>query len=261
MPRFFINQEHLAVDETGAKIITFAEEDAYHIARVLRMKPGEKVTAADRRSRVYYLVLTKVSTEAVCGKVLKEELDQSEPEIKITLLQSILKGEKMDLVLQKGTEVGVSAFIPFLSTRTVARPNPGQFQKKQERWQRIVEEAAKQCGRGIIPKVNPIVNWERLEQILSQRPSLVAWEEERASSLRETLDTIGKPAELLLIIGPEGGLAETEVEQLLTWGALSVSLGSRILRAETAGPVMSGILMYHFGELEPIHSTALSSGR
>lgn len=167
----------------------------------------------------------------------------------------------MDLVLQKGTEIGVSAFIPFLSTRTVARPNPGQYQKKQERWQRIVEEAAKQSGRGVIPKVNPIVNWEQLEKILSQRPSLVAWEEERASSLRETLETIGKPAEILLIIGPEGGLAKVEVEQLLAWGALSVSLGSRILRAETAGPVMSALLMYHFGELEPVHSTFFSSGR
>ena len=260
MPKFFIERDNISLETTGKKLITFTGEEAYHLSTVLRMKPGAVVTATDGQGVVYYLELTEVNSTTVCGEVLRETRDHSEPTLRITLLQSILKGEKMDWVLQKGTEIGISAFIPFLSTRTVARPEPKHYRRKQERWQKIVAEAAKQSGRGIIPTVNPITPWARLAKILSHQYVIVAWEEEKSLSLRTALAGREKPAEVFLIIGPEGGLAEEEVEELSAWGALPVSLGPRILRAETAGPVTAALILYHFGELEPIPSTFLSSG-
>ena len=121
MPKFFINPPTTSGE--GSSIVINGE-DANHLARVLRAKPGEEITATDGQGRLYEIVLTAVTPEAVHGEILAVTVDRSEPEVKIALYQSILKGEKMDWVLQKGTELGISTFVPFLSSRTVARPAP-----------------------------------------------------------------------------------------------------------------------------------------
>ncbi|NLW56187.1 MAG: 16S rRNA (uracil(1498)-N(3))-methyltransferase [Firmicutes bacterium] len=255
MPKFFIEQTQLRSEHGGKRLIDFYGEDAHHLARVLRMKPGDALTAADGQGRLYHLEITALAADTVSALVLGEEVDYSEPTVRITLYQSILKGEKMDWVLQKGTEIGISAFVPYLSTRTVARPEPKGYRKKQERWQKIVTAAAKQSERGLIPVVRPITPWTELAELLAGHLTIVAWEGEQTLSLRAALAeqaSTGPPAELSLIIGPEGGLAAAEVEQLVAWGAVPVSLGPRILRAETAGPVAAALVLYHFGDLDPV---------
>jgi len=164
-------------------------------------------------------------------------------------------------VFQKGTEIGITAFLPFISARTIARPAPAQFGKKRERWAKIVTAAAKQSGRGLIPTIRPITPWEGLAPVLAGRFTIVAWEGEVSRSLRQLL-TEGlsvtapdAPAEILLVIGPEGGFASEEVAALTTWGAHPVSLGPRILRAETAGPLAAALILYHYGAFEPVVST------
>ncbi len=255
MPKFFIERTQLRSEPDGRKLVVFSGEDAHHLARVLRVKPGDLLTATDGQGRLYRLTVTALAAGTVSALVLGEEEDRTEPAVRITLYQSILKGEKMDWVLQKGTELGIAAFVPCLSLRTVARPEPELYSKKQERWQKIVTAAAKQSARGLIPTVRPVTPWTELQELLAGHPAVVAWEGERTFSLRTALDQLavaGPPSELSLIIGPEGGLAPAEVEQLAAWGAVPVSLGPRILRAETAGPVTAALILYHFGALDPV---------
>src|SRR5690606_25633515 len=244
MPKFFLPATAGAAGET----VHFTQEDAWHIARVLRLAPGTEVRAGDGRGYAYRVLLHTVTPQLVTGEILAKEEEESEPALKIHLYQSLLKGEKMDWVLQKGTEVGIFAFQPFLSSRSVVRPEPAQTGKKQNRWSRIALEAAKQSRRGIIPAVHPLTTIDALPWPAGV-PALVAWEGEEEKSLRQVLAAIPKPAELILIIGPEGGFAREEVAFFTDCGALPVSLGPRILRAETAGPVTAALILYHYGEI------------
>lgn len=244
MPKFFLPSTPGAIGET----VYFTPEDARHIARVLRLTPGTEVRAGDGQGYTYRVLLRTVTPQQVTGEVVAKEEEKSEPALKIDLYQSLLKGEKMDWVLQKGTEIGIFAFQPFLSSRSVARPESGQAGKKQDRWSRIALEAAKQSQRGIIPAVRPLVTMEALPWPAGV-PALVAWEGEQEKNLRQVLAAMPKPEELILIVGPEGGFAREEVEFFMNRGALPVSLGPRILRAETAGPVTAALILYHYEEI------------
>jgi 16S rRNA (uracil1498-N3)-methyltransferase len=244
VPKFFLPSTAGVVGE----MVRFTPEDARHIARVLRLPPGTEVRAADGRGYTYRVLLRTVTPQLVTGEVLAKEEEESEPALKIHLYQSLLKGEKMDWVLQKGTEVGIFAFQPFLSSRSVARPEPAQAGKKQNRWSRIALEAAKQSQRGIIPAVRPLATSETLPWPAGV-PALVAWEGEQEKNLRQVLTAIPKPEELILVVGPEGGFARDEVEFFMDRDVLPVSLGPRILRAETAGPVTAALILYHYGEI------------
>lgn len=246
MPRFYIN----AGDVSGNTVF-ISGEDAHHITRVLRMREGELLEAGDGEGRLYRLVLTKLTPGEVRGEIIERIEDDSEPAVKVRLFQSVLKGEKMDWVLQKGTEVGIFSFHPFFSLRTVVRREATDLRKKEERWSRIVLEAAKQCGRGLLPKVFPAALLQELKDPLTASLSLVAWEGNKETSLRGVLSQAERPALVSLIIGPEGGFAAEEIEMLAAWGVKPVSLGPRILRAETAGPVMAALVLYHYGEMEP----------
>ncbi|NLC52927.1 MAG: 16S rRNA (uracil(1498)-N(3))-methyltransferase [Firmicutes bacterium] len=261
MPKFFIDPAALRAGDRGQQQVTIGGEDAHHLARVLRAKPGERITAGDGQGNLYEVELTEVTPEAVRGNVLAVGPDQAEPALKITLFQSILKGEKMDWVLQKGTEIGITAFVPFLSARTIARPAPHQFGKKQERWQKIVTAAAKQSGRGLIPTVHPVTPWSAVPPKLTGQFTLVAWEGETTCSLRQALSARKELFAAQLVVGPEGGFTPEEVAALVRQGARSVSLGPRILRAETAGPLAAGLLLYHYGALESTPSTFPNNGR
>ncbi|NLW09466.1 MAG: 16S rRNA (uracil(1498)-N(3))-methyltransferase [Firmicutes bacterium] len=244
MPKFFLPATAGAAGET----VHFTQEDAWHIARVLRLAPGTEVRAGDGRGYAYRVLLRTVTPQLVAGEILAKEADESEPALRIHLYQSLLKGEKMDWVLQKGTEIGVFSFQPFLSSRSVARPEPAQAGKKQQRWSRIALEAAKQSERGVIPTVHPLATIDSLPWPAGV-PALVAWEGEQEKSLRQVLAAMPKPEELILVVGPEGGFAREEVEFFVDRGALPVSLGPRILRAETAGPVTAALILYHYGEM------------
>lgn len=261
MPKFFIDPSALSVGDGGQQQVTIEGADAHHLARVLRAKPGDRITVTDGQGNLYAVELTTVTPETVRGAVRQAGPDHTEPAVKITLFQSILKGEKMDWVLQKGTEIGITAFVPFLSARTIARPAPHQFVKKQERWQKIVAAAAKQSGRGLIPTVHPVTVWPEIPLKLAGQFTLVAWEGETTCSLRQALSVRPGLAAAQVVIGPEGGFTPDEVAALVHHGAVAVSLGPRILRAETAGPLTAGLLLYHYGALEPVPSTLPSNGK
>lgn len=216
--------------------------DAQHLARVLRVKPGERLTLCDGAGYDYEAEVTEVSPGELLCRVLEKSESRSEPRLHAELFVAYGKGDKMDWVVQKAVELGAAAIAPFLCTRCVARPK----QDKSERLACIAHEAAKQSGRGILPEVLPLLNFdEMLGRALQNETALLLHPggEARLSSLAP-----GTPS-LALITGPEGGFTPEEAEQARAAGCLVAGLGPRILRCETAPLAALAAAMALLGEL------------
>jgi 16S rRNA (uracil1498-N3)-methyltransferase len=243
MHRFFVAADALA----PGPAVALRGEVAHQMARVLRLRPGERVILFDGSGREWEARLTEVTPAAVRGEIEAERRNEAEPRLRLTLCQAALKGDHMDYVLQKGTEVGVAAFVPLLTERTVAR---GIDEHKLTRWRRIVREAAEQSGRAVVPTVAAARSLPEAVRALADRPALLLWEAERTTSLAEALRLAARPlTELAIIVGPEGGVTAREAGDAIAAGAAPVSLGPRILRAETAGIVAASALLFAAGDL------------
>lgn len=189
-----------------------------------------------------------MSGELVQGKVVRKGLGTGELVTKITLYQALLKADKFEFILQKGVELGVSAFVPFLSERCVVEKPGGN---KMKRWQKIIQEAAEQSHRALLPVLHPVVSFAEACE-LAGGLAILLWEGEKSQSLRRALlsHPFQKVSALGLLVGPEGGFLPSEVKYAESRGIIPVSLGRRILRAETAGLVAISAVLYQKGELE-----------
>lgn len=226
----------------NAGCVPFSPEEARHAAQVLRLTPGTQVELLDGIGGLYRAELIQVSKAAVVAR-LGEELPSTEPRNRVTLYQGVAKGEKMDWIVQKAVELGVFRIQPVCFSRCVA-----QSQHKAERWQRIALEAAKQCGRGRIPEINePISLGAALAFLKNHHQCVVPWEEEQSVALSDALRP--NPSDLGLVIGPEGGLDPSEMDMLSKSGAISVTLGPRILRTETAAIAALAMVLYAMGDM------------
>lgn len=245
MSRFFVSPQQI---EDGHVYITGT--DVVHISRVLRLGPGAPLTVLDGRGKAYEAVIEQVGTNEIVCCIRKEFDAATAPPIKITLVQGIPKGNKMDLIIEKGTELGVSRFIPLTCRRAVVKLEDGRSVKKLERWQRIAMESAKQCRRPDIPEVSEPADWGK---VLSGMPphaaGLIPWEEEDSQTLKDFLEGSPPGEEIYVFIGPEGGFDPGEVEMARERGICPVSLGSRILRTETAGIAVVTMVLYQWGDL------------
>ena len=239
MRRFFC-------DNISGTTATITGDDAHHICRVLRMKTGEALSLCDGAGSEYDAVISSVSQETVVCALGERRHSEVESPVSVTLFQSLPKTGKMETIVQKCTELGVAAMVPVLSARCVVIPNK-DFEKKRERYNRVALEAAKQSRRAMVPQVLPLT---LIKQIDPKQFDLflVAYEEESGRSLKAALRGAGSPKSIALLIGPEGGLDAEEVARLTASGAVSVSLGKRILRTETAGMAMLAQTLY---EVEP----------
>ena len=227
-------------------------EDVNHIINVLRMRNGEILKVCNRDTGENYLVkiINAQSNSIICD--IQEKInDTAESNINITLYQGLPKFEKMELIIQKNTEVGVNEIVPVVMERTVVKLDEKQSNKKLERWQKIAEIASKQSQRDRIPKVDNIIKMKFMYEKLNLEEYdaiLVAYENEKKTLLKEELKKLQKAEQneykIAIIIGPEGGIAEGEIEMLQKIGAKCVSLGKRILRTETAGIIMAGNIFY-----------------
>ena len=249
MRRFFVPPGLLADRE-----VNLPPELARRLATVLRLKRGERLVLADGAGRDYEVELTAVSPRAAAAAVVAERPSPPEPSLELVLYQSLIRPQRFELVLEKGTELGVSRFVPLLSGRArVKTPGPageGGSQRMQ-RWRRIVTEAAEQSGRGRVPAIDPPSLFEDAVSA-SGGPGLrlLPWEGERSRSLRSYLRSLGdRPLAASLFIGPEGGFAEDEVRLAREAGCVPISLGPRILRSETAGIVAAALVMHELGEM------------
>lgn len=242
MPRFFVSDENI---EQSSVCIT--GDDAWHIARSLRMAVGENITVCDTKGTVYECTLVKITDEEVTASIEKSEAAQTESPVRVTLYQALPKGDKMDFIVQKSVEEGVCAIVPFFSERCVSRPDEKALEKKCARWQRIALEAAKQCGRGIIPKVCKPLNFSQmLSEATKATLGCFCYEGEGTESIKSILCSKDGVSDVSLIIGSEGGFSEKEAALAKESGLCMTALGKRILRAESAPGFALACISYQF---------------
>ncbi len=219
---------------------------ARQLTRVLRARSGDEIVVLDNSGWEYVVQLERVESKHADGRVKERRRSSGEPSLEVALYQAVLKESKFDFVLQKGTELGVSSFVPVYCARSVPRP---RGRSKADRWERVVAEAAEQSRRGRLPSIGEPVDFEEACKKV-EGPAVIPWEEEASQSLRDVLDRLGKPmARLSVLTGPEGGFSEDEVGLARSLGIEPVTLGGRILRAETAPLAVVSAVMYSTGEL------------
>jgi 16S rRNA (uracil1498-N3)-methyltransferase len=248
--RFFVSRDAFSGDE-----VRLEGDLAHRLSRVLRLEAGAAVVLLDGSGVEYETRLDGVGPQRVTGTVVGRRPGRPEPRVRLVLYQSLVKGERFDWVLEKGTELGVAGFVPLLARRNVVRAALGR-PGRPERWRRVVREAAEQCGRSVLPELLPA---EGLDEALSKAADLrlLPWEGENVLGLaaaiqraRPALEAVERPT-VAVLIGPEGGFAADEVALARRAGAQVVSLGRRILRSETAGIVAVAAVLYELGELGP----------
>ncbi len=233
MPRFFIRATQ--IEDSTPKIVKIEGDDAHHIARSLRMAVGEKITVCDMQKRVYECTLTLITDTEVRATVDSESESDTEPKIFIRLYQAIPKGDKLESIIQKSIECGVSEIIPFSSERCIAKIDKKDAPKKALRHNKIAESAAKQSGRGIIPVVYEALTFtEAMRDAQKSELVILCYEGDGTLSLKEILRENPGVKSISLIIGAEGGFSINEVERAKLAGAKIAGLGKRILRCETA---------------------------
>ena len=241
MPRFFVTGQ----PENG--LLTLRGEDAHHAGRVLRLRPGEAVTLCDGAGTDYDCTVASVEKETVTCRVQGSHPAVTEPRQQLTLCMALPKGDKMDFIVQKAVELGVHEIIPYVSQNCVSRPD--KTEKKVERWRKIALEAAKQCGRGRLPEVCAVVMAEQaMTRAAQSETALFFYENERETGLHDVLQH-GVGSTVSLVIGPEGGFAPEEAALAAQLGLKSVSLGTRILRCETAPVAALAAVLYAGGNM------------
>ncbi len=238
MPKFFVDKNNI-----GEKNIEITGDDAKHISTVLRAKVDEEIIICDGYGTDYLCRLIGINKKQVLAEIIEKYENKNEPELKITLYQGLPKGDKMELVIQKCIEIGVDRIIPVITDNTVVKIGD-KAEKKNLRWNKIAEAAAKQCGRGKIPHVDKILSFkDAVETSKTLDGAIIPYENERKKNIREFVKSF-RGKSIGIFIGPEGGFSENEITLCVENNISSVSLGKRILRTETAGLVTSVILLY-----------------
>ena len=247
MPRFF-----LSASEIGDGFVTVTGDDALHISRSLRMRAGEHITVCDGNKTEYDCELCDFTAETVRAKICSSRPSETEPPCGIRLFQALPKSDKLDMIIQKAVESGAAGIVPFESERTVVRIEPAKEVRKTERRNKIALEAAKQCGRGIIPEVGASLTYsEMLREAGKSELKILFYEGEGTESVHSFLERVcpdRRPPEggISILVGAEGGFSLREVEEAKAAGFVSVGLGKRILRCETASGFALACLAFWF---------------
>lgn len=260
MSRFFVDQKNIG----AGTIFLDDREDLHHMIKVLRLSVGDEIDVSDGAEWEYHAVITSLDKDGGEAKILDKQKFSAEPEIKVTLFQGIPKQGKMETIVQKCVELGVNRIIPVFMVRTVVA-DKGNFDKKIQRWQKVSNEAVKQCRRGIIPEVSQPVKIEDVLEMFDEFDLvLFPYENEDGTTIKDVLRTLAagcsgidaegngaeggsmaaKPKSIAIIIGPEGGFSDEEADLITEKGGKSVSLGKTILRTETAGMTALAMTMY-----------------
>lgn len=244
MHRFYAND--LGISDGFAYL---NNEDTTHAFRVLRLKIGDPVELMCNGIR-YAAELTESDNNSARVRILTE-IPSAEPSLRVTLYQGLPKSDKMDLIVQKATEVGVHAIVPLLMDRCISRPELADFNRKRERWQKIAREAGKQSGRELIPEIHSLARFSSLSSLFSAHDAvIVPWEDQKGCGPKTFTSDHPDLKSLGIVIGPEGGISASEIEALKHLGCCPITLGPRILRTETAGLAALCAFMCLYGEME-----------
>jgi 16S rRNA (uracil1498-N3)-methyltransferase len=228
--------------------VRISGDQARQIATVLRLEPGDRFVAVDGRGSAMIVAIAEVSSSLVTGTVVETCRLDTEPMVRLTIAQSVPKGDRLEFVIQKGTELGVVRFELVSTARTIARPPEDRVAGKLTRWRSIAREAAEQSCRAIVPEVVGIGTLADLARRIPEFDlALCLWESERQARVRDILRQFPDSRDVLVIVGPEGGFLEEEVRLVTEAGARAVSLGPRVLRCETAAITAAAIVVYELG--------------
>ncbi|NLL65266.1 MAG: 16S rRNA (uracil(1498)-N(3))-methyltransferase [Clostridiaceae bacterium] len=265
MPRFFIEQ----VVPADAEVLTLGADDTHHACQVLRLKQGDEIEVCDDHHTLHRCVIRDLPKrqEKLTVQIIERQLSDSEPPYEIILYQALPKGDKMTTVIRMAVELGVTQIVPVLAERSVSRPTEKKLENRRQRWQNVAEAAAKQCGRARVPQVLSLMTVAesltylddiRLEgksgsrQLVDGPPvgedilTFIPYEGEDAVSLHDYLNPHPRPNQIAFFVGPEGGFSAAEIDQFMSAGLSTVSLGPRILRTETAAAAVLSMLSYHY---------------
>ena len=244
MARFYVPQPRI---ENG--MLKIEGDEVKHIRKVLRLKAGDEIVVFDGLGREVEGTIVEERLSSVVIRIQNIFSSERDSPLEVTLAQSLLKGEKMDYLIQKATELGVKEIIPFFSSRSVPFLEKSRRLKRHHRWEKIAVEASKQCGRGVVPKLESLQDYSDMLQMASTEDlRLILWERD-GIKLKEVLERSKGKRKIFFIIGPEGGFNQLEVDEAKKVGFLPVTLGRRILRAETASLCFLSILQYERGDI------------
>ncbi len=244
MHRFYALKTDLSVH-----LAYLSPEDAVHAFRVLRLHPGDEIEILDQGNRDRASLLEEKN--GLYPVRLLSDLPSTEPKLRITLFQGLPKNDKMDLIVQKSTELGAARIIPVMMERCVSRPDEKGSESRLQRWRKIAREAGKQSGRTIMPEIGEIKNLKDIPEIIQTLDAcVVPWENALSFGPLSFSKSFPSLTSLGIVIGPEGGISDDEIELLRNAGCIPITLGPRILRTETAG--IASIAVFHalFGEME-----------
>lgn len=243
MQKFFVEENQIENDK-----INIIGEDVKHISSVLRMQKGEQILIGSKETLETYLTeIEQIEKEKVVAKIIEKHDTQTESNVEIDLYQGLPKADKMELIIQKTTEIGISKVIPVDMVRCIVKLDEKDAKKKIERWQKVAEGAAKQSKRSKIPEIKNKIKIKDLENIISQYDAfIVAYEEENEVTLKQELKKLKEQEryKIGILVGPEGGITKEEIEKLTSYNAKVVTLGKRILRTETAPIVLTSNIIY-----------------
>lgn len=242
MARFYVADPQV---ENG--LLKIGGREGRHLRSVLRLRSGDDLIVFDRAGREYEGTVVDEGTTSAVVRIRGIRPPEAESRVEIILAQSLLKGEKMDFLVQKATEIGVKAIAPFFSSRSVPLLGGAKRTERHHRWERIAVEACKQCGRRVVPEIEPLKDFE--EMLDSPSPAslrLILWEG-GGKALKEVIECSRERKEIFFIVGPEGGLSQEEVKLAEHKGFAPVKLRGRILRSETASLCLLSILRYETG--------------
>ena len=245
MRRFFIKQS-----ETAGPISVITGTDARHIKMALRLKPGDIITLFDGAGNEYEARIISLSADSVNVSIMRSFPSTTESPIQIIVAQAFLKQRKMDNLVRQLTELGITKWVPFISKRSVPRPDNKRLAVRTNRWKKISKEALKQCNRGRIMEIGPIVSFEDTFNISKQSSLKIAFWENESKPINLALAQSNRHFNnIFIMIGPEGGFTSQEIEKAKACGFITATLGPRILRAETATIAASVLIQYLFGDI------------
>jgi len=242
MHRFFADKSQFA---NG--VVEILGDDVKHISKVLRLKEGDQISVCDKEKTDYLCCITFISKDRVTAEIMNTQANGNESNIEVVLYQGLPKGDKMDLIIQKSVELGAVKIVPVVMKRTVMKLNNPDA--KIQRWQRIADEASKQCMRGVLSEVGVPVTFEEMLNLLEENAlNILPYENETSTKLKAVLEKGKTCKRINIIIGPEGGFDEEEISAATQNGINTVTLGPRIMRCETAPLAAISAVMYELGD-------------
>lgn len=246
MAKFFVSPENVRED-----VIIIQGSDVNHIKNVLRFNEGKEILINDRQGHDYKCIIESIDTEMITAQIQEKLEVATEPLVQTILFQSLIKGEKMEFVIQKGIEIGVTAIVPIITERCVVKiESDKKVKSKLERWQKIAEGAAKQSKRGIVPEIMPPMSFKEALSYakIHLEASCIPFENEHSHHIKHYLQNLSVQ-KIGIFIGPEGGFTDHEIEVAEAENVSPITLGRRILRSETAGLVTLANIMYEMGDV------------